>query len=45
MVRGGVGVFYDRVPLNVYGFSSYPEQIVTRYGPDGSIIYGPQMFL
>src|SRR5215470_17242671 len=26
VVRAGVGVFYDRVPLNVYGFASYPDQ-------------------
>ncbi len=44
VVRGGMGVFFDRVPLNVYGFSSYPEQTITRYAADGSTIYGPQLF-
>ena len=44
VVRGGAGVFYDRVPLNVFGFSSYPQQIITRYAADGSINYGPQLF-
>ena len=44
VVRGGFGVFFDRVPLNVYGFSGYPEQIITRYGPDGSVVSGPQLF-
>jgi hypothetical protein len=39
-----MGVFFDRVPLNVYGFSSYPEQTITRYASDGSILYGPQLF-
>jgi hypothetical protein len=44
VVRGGVGIFYDRVPLNVYGFSSYPLQTITRYAPDGSISSGPDVF-
>ena len=44
VVRGGVGIFYDRVPLNVYGFNSYPNQIVTQYAPDGSIVGGPTQF-
>ena len=44
IVRGGMGVFFDRVPLNVYGFSSYPDQTITRYAPDGSVVYGPQIF-
>ena len=43
-VRAGVGVFYDRVPLNVYGFSSYPVQTITRYAPDGTILNGPDRF-
>lgn len=44
VVRGGVGVFYDRVPLNVYGFSSYPVQTITRYAADGTIRSGPDQF-
>jgi hypothetical protein len=39
-----VGVFYDRVPLNVYGFSSYPVQTITRYAADGTILSGPDQF-
>src|SRR5581483_7309918 len=31
VVRAGVGVFYDRVPLGVYSFSQYPQRIVTFY--------------
>jgi len=44
IVRSGAGFFYDRVPLNVYGFPAYPNQIVTSYGPDGQIISGPTQF-
>jgi hypothetical protein len=36
-LRGGFGLFYDRVPLSVYSFDRYPEQVVTTYGPDGGI--------
>ncbi|HUO60783.1 MAG TPA: carboxypeptidase regulatory-like domain-containing protein [Candidatus Acidoferrales bacterium] len=33
VIRGGAGVFYDSVPLNVYAFRNYPEQTVTSYAP------------
>ncbi|MEK6300126.1 MAG: carboxypeptidase regulatory-like domain-containing protein [Acidobacteriota bacterium] len=36
-LRGGFGLFYDRVPLSVYSFDRYPEQVVTTYGPDGAV--------
>ena len=39
--RAGSGVFYDRVPLNVYGFALYPDQIITTYNPDGTMLSGP----
>jgi carboxypeptidase family protein/TonB-dependent receptor-like protein len=44
VVRGGFGMFYDRVPLSVYAFASYPEQVITTYGPDGEIVDGPRLF-
>lgn len=44
IVRGGAGLFYDRVPLNVYGFAYYPDQIITRFAADGSVLSGPDRF-
>jgi hypothetical protein len=44
VLRAGVGIFYDHVPLNVYGFSSYPNQIITLYGPAGTIVSGPAQY-
>ena len=45
IVRGGFGIFYDRVPLGVYSFDKYPEQLVTTFGPNLQIIDGPRLFL
>lgn len=44
-VRGGIGMFYDRLPLNVYAFRYYPEQVVTKFDSQGSIISGPLTFI
>jgi hypothetical protein len=43
--RTGYGQFYDHIPLDVYAFSRYPEQIVTTYAPDGSVIGAPVPYL
>lgn len=43
-IRGGIGMFYDRVPLNVYAFQDYPRQVVTTYDSTGQIIDGPTVF-
>jgi hypothetical protein len=43
-VRGGFGFFYDRVPLNVYVFNKYPDQLVTYYDASGNVSGGPYLF-
>ena len=45
VVRGGLGVFYDSVPLDTYAFSSYPEQVITTYDGNGNITDGPRTYL
>ncbi len=44
VVRAGAGLFYDRVPLNVYSFAQYPDQIVTLYDGQGNITSGPILY-
>lgn len=41
VIRGGVGIFYDNVPLNTYAFSSYPQQTVTMYNSAGGVVGSP----
>ncbi len=38
VVRGGIGLFYDKVPLNIRTFARYPSRMVTRYAADGTSI-------
>jgi TonB dependent receptor/Carboxypeptidase regulatory-like domain len=45
VVRGGVGVFYDSVPLDVYSFRSYPEQTITTYTSSGIPVGPPVQYL
>jgi hypothetical protein len=45
IIRGGAGVFFDHVPLNVYAFRHYPEQVVTTFDAQGHLLDGPRTFL
>ncbi|HET9710750.1 MAG TPA: hypothetical protein VFP64_02675, partial [Pyrinomonadaceae bacterium] len=40
VVRGGIGVFYDNIDLNIATFSQLQERVLTRFGPDGQDIIG-----
>jgi hypothetical protein len=44
VVRGGVGLFFDKVPLNIRSFNRYPARVVTRYGADGQTIIESRRF-
>ena len=44
ILRGGGGVFFDHVPLNVYGFQHYPQQVVTTFDGNGQLLDGPRIF-
>src|SRR6185295_8049798 len=41
VVRGGVGAFYDPIPLNVASFNQLQERSVTEFDPDGVTPDGP----
>jgi hypothetical protein len=40
VVRGGAGLFYDKITLNAATFDQLPTEIVTRYGVDGQSLFG-----
>ena len=39
-IRGGVGLFYDKIPFNVAVFTKYPAQTITNYASDGVTVIG-----
>jgi hypothetical protein len=44
-IRGGFGVFFDKIPINISVFRDFPAQTIARYASDGSmIIDGPTTF-
>lgn len=44
-IRGGVGLFYDKIPLNVAIFPNIPAQTITQFASDGTIaIQGPTTY-
>lgn len=45
IIRGGVGLFYDKIPLNVGSFEQYQNLVVTTFENDGAtILDGPRLF-
>jgi hypothetical protein len=45
VIRGGIGFFYDKVPLNIRAFARYPARTVTRYATDGQTIIESRSFI
>ena len=45
VVRGGIGLFYDKVPLNIRSFARYPSRTVTQYAADGIAIIDSHHFV
>jgi hypothetical protein len=46
VVRGGVGLFYDKIPLNVGSFQQYQNFVVTTFANNGTtVVDGPRLFL
>ena len=45
VIRAGAGLFYDRVPLDVFSFAQFPERVVTTYDANGDIIRGPIIYV
>ncbi|HEY0728533.1 MAG TPA: TonB-dependent receptor, partial [Pyrinomonadaceae bacterium] len=45
IIRGGVGLFYDKIPLNVSSFEQYQNLVVTTFANNGvTIVDGPRLF-
>ncbi|MGO8984048.1 MAG: hypothetical protein ACLQFM_04615, partial [Terriglobales bacterium] len=45
VVRGGIGIFYDSVPLDVYAFNTYPQQTITTYNSSGVPVGPPVEYI
>lgn len=43
VVRGGFGLFYDKVALNVATFPQRQQRVLTRFAADGAPLSGPQL--
>jgi hypothetical protein len=44
VIRGGLGTFFDKVPLNIRSFTKYPARTITRYGDDGATVLDRMLF-
>ena len=38
LLKGGAGLFYDRVPLNVASFPLLPNRTISDFGPEGQVL-------
>lgn len=37
-IRGGFGVFFDKIPINIAIFSKFPAQTITSFAPDSTTV-------
>ena len=37
LLKAGGGIFYDRVPLNIPAFPSFPDRTILTFGPTGDV--------
>ena len=45
IIRGGIGLFYDKIPLNVGSFEQYQNLVVTTFSDNGiAVVDGPRVF-
>ena len=44
VIRGGIGLFFDKVPLNIRSFARYPARTVTSYAANGQTIIDSRHF-
>lgn len=45
IIRGGIGLFYDKIPLNVGSFEQYQNQVVTTFAINNLLVVdGPRVF-
>jgi hypothetical protein len=45
VLRGGGGLFYDKVPLNIRSFRLYPTRVITQYATDGVTVIDSHHFV
>jgi hypothetical protein len=43
VIRGGVGLFYDQIDLNLATFPQLQQRLITQYGADGRQVLGTQL--
>ena len=46
VVRGGIGLFYDKIPLNIGSFEQYQSLLITTFAANGiTSVDGPRLLL
>jgi hypothetical protein len=45
VLRGGAGIFYDPLPLNVASFDQFQDRIITDFAADGATVIGAPVIM